>query len=85
MSSMSNRLTWHLAIPSAMYQTTLSINHIKENLSNNKLMNTYPNFSMKMNWTMWTTLRISYDSNIPRALRTFETTSKTMYLVNLQR
>lgn len=49
-----------------------------------KLRTTYPNFNMKINWTIWTTFRISYDSKIPRALRTFVMTSKTMYLVNLK-
>lgn len=44
----------------------------------------YPSFSIKMNWTMWTTLRISYDSKIPSAFRTLEMSSRTMYFVNLK-
>lgn len=55
-----------------------------ESTSANGIWNTHPNFNMKINCTMWTTFRMSYDSKIPKAFKIFEMTSNTMYRVNLR-
>lgn len=47
-------------------------------------IHTHPSFNIKMNWTMWTTLRRSYDSKSPTAFKNLVKHSNTIYFVNLK-